>query len=868
MKNMMYRTQSLMDTYRYGIILTAYALVFVIATQTQSEIRDAAPIPDPKINAQSQRDISELIGGETGAHLGNLPLEFQPPIHAEIDALKALKKIEKEEDKIEFNFENADLTNLVTQIEDIFNVTFIPDDIIDPLRQGKKALRGNKITFKTNAPISKRQAWNLFTSFLNLASLTIAPFPDDPNMYFIMTVKNAYTSPVPTFIGVDYEKIPTNDQIIRYIYFVENMQTETLAKIVNSLKSSDAVALELKANKALLLIDKAYNVRELLRIVKELDQSSMPQAMSVLKLRFADATQVEALYKTLTQASDTPQPFIGPRKQPTSLYFPENTRMIAEPRTNALILLGEKDAIDKMENFITTYIDVDLEQPYAKLHTYQVRHASAETIANIMNNVTKFGQDTEIGKNGGVRGEDKYLRPMLFVAETTTNRIVVRGFYEDFLKAKEVMDQLDAPQTQVGIEVLILTVSLEEMRELGTQLRSRQSVCNDGSILGNNVKFQTSGLYGAGIQQNTSPGSLGVDRILGNLVRLATAAPVGSTVVTFGQDIVNGMLSVWGIFSALQTVTNLTVVANPFLVASNKIPAFVSVGQQRRVPTAEVLSGDTRTNTFENANAFLTVKITPQINSDGMIILGIQIDINDFTNPDTIDPTDPRNAEQTLKTIKSTAVVADREVLALGGLVKTTYTSQVSKTPLLGDIPGLGWLFKNKNKNNDKESLLVLISSRIIDPNKPTDIADFTAERMVDYYNAHENLINKPDQRDPVNRFFFDPLDKADALTKDFLAKQSPQTEKLVHEKRLKQKRKRYGNKAHARTPSTVKSEPVAVPKIMPPALLKHQDKQETFSQLANSNVSQDLLGRIKNKKRTELSLNSLISTDAKRGKA
>ncbi len=796
-----------------------------------------------------------------------LPLAFQPSPERIEEARQALKTMEKEERNIEFNFVDADLLNLVSQIEEIFDVRFIPDDIVDPLKQGRKALKGNKISFKTNKPLNKRQAWNLFITFLNLAGLTITPYPDDPDMYFITVIKSAYTMPTPTYIGVDYSKLPTTDQLIRYVYFVENMTTETLKKIVDSLKSPDAVALELKSNRALLLIDKAYNVRELLKIVKELDQASMPQAMSIIKLRYADAKVVEELYKTLTQVGDTSQPFMGPRKQPTSLYFPENTRVIAEPRTNALILLGEKDAIAKMEDFIVQNIDVDLEQPYARLHTYQVHHADAKAIADIMNRVTEFGKESEVGKSGGVRGQDKYLRPMQFTAEPATNRIIVRGHYEDYLKAKEIMDQLDAPQPQVGIEVLVLTVSLVQMRQLGVQLRSKQPGIN--GLLGNNVKFQTSGLYGtSGIQQNLN--GFGVDRILGNLVNLAQGANPGNTIVTFGQDIVNGALSVWGIFAALQSVVDTTVVSNPFLVASNKTRAQISIGESRRVQTSEIIgSGGANAPTFDNAQAFLTVKITPQINSDGMIILDIQVDVNSFTNIATADPTNPLNAEMSIKSIKSNVIVANKEVLALGGLVQTTYTNKVSKTPLLGEIPLLGWLFKNKQKSNDKESLLVLISTRIIDANNPDDIVNFTAERMADYYTAMEESTNKADKRDPINRWFFDPLEKEDPLVNEFLAEQNTDKAKVVAQNRKRrEKRRRNGNRPEPVLAKQAQPSKPLPEKLDTNAVIGNQPKTgpERLSDLVahNYDVEKDLFSRVKNKKRTSLSLNNFLPAQEK----
>src|SRR5260221_7836365 len=104
--------------------------------------------------------------------------------------------------------------------------------------------------------------------------------------------------------------------------------------------------------------------------------------------------------------------------------------------------------------------------------------------ADIMTKVTAFGQDTEAGKFGGVRGEDQYMRPMVFIAEKETNKLIIKGHYEDYLKSQKVIAQLDARQPQAAIEVLIASVDLTDTKNLGAQLRSKQPGPN--GLLGNN----------------------------------------------------------------------------------------------------------------------------------------------------------------------------------------------------------------------------------------------------------------------------------------------------------------------------------------------------------------------------------------------
>lgn len=700
------------------------------------------------LNNNSEQDAAILEQSEPYA----LPRELQKK------AKKDLKMVDQkitEEEKITLQFEEADLETFVKQIADIFNVTFISADNIDPLPKGTtdaptKALKGNKITFKTTSPVTKQQAWDLFITFLNISGFGVVQQPD-PTIYRLETIKATQRAPIPTFIGVNYETLPDNDQIIRYLYFIENSSIDAMKAIIPSLQSSSATApIFLQEQKAFLLTDKAYNIKSLMKIIKELDKVTMPQAMSVLKLREADAVEVKKLYDELTQQTEDRTAFrpFGARKQPTAIYFPENARIIAEPRTNSLILLGPKDAIAKIEEFIIKHVDVALDQPYSALYTYQLQYADAKVIAEIMNNTTKIGAATEAGKAGGVRGQDKYLREMTFTPESTTNKLIIKGDYNDYLIAKEIIQQLDEPQPQVAIDVLILSVELRDIKELGTQLRSKFPGL-DG-ILGQNVEFQTSGLRAGGAPSGivTNPNGNGALRLLGNLVELVTNAGIANTIVTFGQDV----FGVWGLFQALRTLTNLQVISNPFLVAANKTPAHVSLGETRRIISGTIVSGNTTDqNTFENDEAALKVDIEPQINSDGMIVLNLRVELTEFTNPN-----DPSSGNKTTKLVKTQAIVSDREVLALGGLIRNTTTANLSKTPVLADVPVLGWLFKNKRKSTVKDSLLILMSTKIIPPQATSDVNKFTQERLSSYRTTLSDITSQDAaHKDPIHRLFF-----------------------------------------------------------------------------------------------------------------
>lgn len=752
----------------------------------------------------------------------DIPLELRTevknPDDEMADALEVLNA--RKEESIEFHFENASLETLIQQIKNIFNVTFITDDAItsEPPKQGKTTIKGHKITFKTHKPLSRDAAWSLFTTFLEISGFTIIPMPE-LGMYRIQPIAQAEKGPIRSFIGTDPEELPSSDEIIRYVYFIKNSTLETITKVVNSLKSKSAPAIELKEHKAFLVTDKAYNIRVLMQIVKELDQTTRPQSMSVLKLHRADAQQVKDLYESLInpdqQAAKTR--VFRPQQKTSSLYFPEDMKIIAEKRTNTLILLGPQDAIKKVEEFIVKYIDIDLEQPYSPLHVVELKYANAAAVADILKEVTKFGEETQAGRSGGVRGGDKFLKPMSFVAEEATNRLIVRGDYEDFLQVKEsIIDKLDEQQPQVAIEVLILDMQDIDTKQLGAQIRSK--VPGTNSLLGQNVQFQTSGLFagnttGAGIVQNITS-NLGATKLLGNLISLVTGAGPGNTVLSLGHD----GYGVWGVFQMLQTISNIHVVSNPFLVTTNKTKAVVSLGTTRRVVTG-VVQGNTPIASQGDQKAALEVKITPQINSDGMISLDFEVNITEFTNP-----TNPTDASTSIKLVKSNAVVADQEILALGGLVRNKFSTNISKTPFFGDIPLLGWLFKNKSKAVQKQNLLILISARIVRPdeNIKSNLNHFTTERHNALQVMSQSEVSQSDNRDPIHTMFFNK-NKSDSMVEDFIFDRG----KIAHVKQRERKKERRAKR------DLVKQEKAAA-KRSPRPVTRSQKKQEINLPLEN----------------------------------
>lgn len=701
-----------------------------------------------------------------------------------------------EDEKITMQFDNADLTYLLDYLERTFNVTFILDDNIKP--PTGKVVMGHKINFKSHTPLSKKEVWGIGLTFLELAGFSLVPL-SEPRMYRVMLnvsadpqVRSANKEPLPTFIGVDPNLLPNNDAKVRYVYLVENTDPETLIQIINQLRStSSGTPLVLAPMRAIILTDKAANIKSIMNIILELDRS-MPETLSIIRLKHADADKVAKIYQSIVAGPSEQAGFLfrPTRKSETTSWFTKNTRVIPEPRTNSLIVLGTSEGIKRFEEFIFTHIDKEVDLPFSPLHIVQLKYLRAEDIRDILMKVTNFQPGEPAAQFGGVRGGEKYFKlGTTITPEKTGNRLIINSPYEDYLKIREVIDAMDVEQPQVAIRVLIVQVDLADTRLLGTQLRNAACInptfacpnpsngcCGPDGVIGPNVNFQTSGISGAGtlVENNTipapsatgpgAPGS-GAVRLLGDLISLARVPNLftaGTTLVQLGKD----MFGVWGLLSVLQAFTRTSVIANPFLVATHKYKATVSVGETRRYVTANVVGATGSIDSRGDISANLTVSIIPLISyNDEMVTLDVRVDITNFT--------DIATGARASRSVTTNVLLANREVLALGGLSQDIETESVSKVPILGDIPILGFFFKNKTKIQSKRMILILITPEIIKPHSQKQADVFTQTKINESKQSLLEEKTPANNRDPVHRWFFrDSEDPSNALLHKYITNQ------------------------------------------------------------------------------------------------
>lgn len=687
---------------------------------------------------------------------------------------------------IEINFENAQLTNLISYFEKEYGLTFILDNVIEPTSppagtpDGGKSPVGIRFSFKTEKPLNKKQAWELFVSFLDMAGLMVIPGPVE-RVYQITNNNPASKlgtnkEPIPTFVGIDAALLPTSDVKIRYVYFIQNTTVDTVTSVVNKLRgpNSSAPILVNELN-ALILTDRASNIQTMLMILKELDKPVLPETLSVLRLKKTEAEKVKKLYDDLVNEEKNLFPRLAPwaRKQSVG-YFTENVRLVADKRTNTLIILGPRQNVKKIEDFITKEIDREIDLPYSPLHVYPLKFIDADATAKIINDLKAgFQSASTAGQIGGLIGGTRFIKPTVTItSEKSNNSLIINADYDDYLQIYELLEKIDIEQPQVAIRILVLDVTLSDNRKFGMQLRTPVPFMGNGT----NVNFQNSGLpltdtdnsqLVQRFDSTTNKASL-----LGDLINLVATQEPGSTILTLPAD----TFGVYGVLKALETITNVSVVAKPFLVTSHKYNASINIAETRRVTTSTVIgNAQTSQPAQGDLSAGLIISLTPQISPDDFVTLDISVENSQF-DPGTASSA-TNNGNRNVKKVKSNVILGDNQVLALGGIIIDRELETTYKVPILGDIPLLGWFFKSKSKLKTKTSLLILVSAQIVRPQSQELINGFTKQRLDAAKEVLMRMENDDQGRDPLHRWFFNDRDKRFDNIMDSVLKTSPESD-------------------------------------------------------------------------------------------
>lgn len=312
----------------------------------------------------------------------------------------------------------------------------------------------------------------------------------------------------------------------------------------------------------------------------------------------------------------------------------------------------------------------------------QINYAKAVEFAELIKN-----EDTSILS----------LRGSVSVDERT-NTLLIRDTAKSIENIKRMVTILDVPIRQVVIEARMVTVKDNMNEELGI----RWGVTNT------NGEFATSGsIEGASTANGTRSDTPGVGTVPSITDGLNVNLPVASAAGTIAFQVArlaNGTILDLEL-SALEKENKGEVIASPRITTSNQKEAYIEQGVE--IPYQEAASSGATATQFKKAVLSLTV--TPHITPDDKIILDL------IVTQDTVSEVKSGLAPAIdTQRIGTQVLVNNGETIVLGGIYQQAIISTVTKIPVLGDIPYIGWLFRTSSQLNEKKELLIFVTPRIV----------------------------------------------------------------------------------------------------------------------------------------------------------
>ncbi len=291
---------------------------------------------------------------------------------------------------------------------------------------------------------------------------------------------------------------------------------------------------------------------------------------------------------------------------------------------------------------------------------------------------------------------------------------------------------------------MIVDVGINTEKELGAQFKKKP-----GGGLGGGINTRFMNLSSINIKSGNGE----AEEESTDFSQLLTQKNLGesnSTFITAGTG-----SDMWAVVRSILSVDNFNIISQPFMVVNNYQKCTIDTHITRRVPGSfsDPAAGSTRTVKTDDIKAGIVANITPKINSNGIVELDLDIKVDEFQQ-DTADSDKPATTDRTLQT---KVRMATGEVLVLGGLTRSTLREYRYKTPILGDIPLLGNLFKSKSKEKEKKNLYIFIRPSIIKP-RFDEVPDNYTLLKLDYSKYQLlNVDSYVSDKDPIQRWFFKP---------------------------------------------------------------------------------------------------------------
>ena len=610
-------------------------------------------------------------------------------------------------DAVTLNFVNAEIDAVVRAVADITGRNFI----VDPRVKGT-------INIVSARPVPRNLVYPTLLSALRLSGYAAV---ESDGIVKIVPEADAKTQGGVVGRG-------SGDRLVTQVIVLRHESAAQLVNVLRPLITPNNTIAAFPGSNALVITDYADNLRRIERIIASLDLPSAAEPVLV-PIRHASALDIVTLVNRLM--IDAPAPG-GAGADAT-----QRVTLVADPRSNSVLVRSENPTRAARVRQLIEQLDTP-GRPGGNLFIIYLKNADAarvaQTLRALLTGTDSGGPSSAIASlappgtfsvagtaptvpvqpaaQGAAATALPFSPPagantfnasgVTVQADIANNALIIMAPEPIYNNLRAIIEKLDVRRAQVYVEALIVEVSADKAAELGIQWQALGGLDNSGTTAFGGTNFTPRGAgtnivdvsinplsAAPGLNLGVIRGTINLPGILGQITNLAFLA------------------------RALETQAAANILSTPALLTLDNEEARIVVGQNVPFVTGQyATTGGTQTvapfQTIERRDVGLVLRVRPQITEGGAVRMLIYQEVSRIQNQ-SVD-----GLILSKRALESSVVVDDNQIVVLGGLIEDRMTDGSDKVPVLGDVPGVGTLFRYDSRRREKTNLMVFLKPSVL----------------------------------------------------------------------------------------------------------------------------------------------------------
>ncbi len=592
------------------------------------------------------------------------------------------------EEMIEAQFNNMDMNQFVKLVGKITGKNVLINGSLN-----------GKVDFVATKKIKKSSLFSLANSILASKGYALI---DHGDFLEVVKASDAASS------GLKVSKKVSSAKLMQTVLFpLKYSNAAVIRAKIKPLLGRNSKVISFKANNMIAVTAYPEQLKTIKSLIEEIE-SNARKGTTIIKLKRAAVKDVFPNVKNMAK-----------------LLFPqtissEKVGVLKDETTNALILVGKKENVDKLLRYIVR-LDVAGESVEQKMYVIPLQNSNVEEMEKILGKLVAQMNNMPVNnpiKAAKAKKSGQKNAKAMVVGDKERNALIVLATPDQIKNIRAVIRRIDVAKPQVYVKAKIVEINTRKAKNVGLKYGFEGG------------KITTKGLFS--LAGNMGAPSLMVSRSLLGFLSNSTTNSDGTTTTSNPFSFSSSIKELFALgikMDLLQQEGAAHTLSEPSVLCTNNQEAEIYVGETRSILVSSSV-GDTKDavvrNKYSREDIGISLKVTPRLSSNNKVTLKVEAVLEDIVPGSSAAADRPTT---TKRKVMTNAIVNHGQTVILGGLMKSSGGKTVSKIPVLGDIPILGALFTSTGYSESKINVVIYLTPYIVRNSRDlTKLREFLSE--------------------------------------------------------------------------------------------------------------------------------------------